>query len=106
MTIMMMMTVNLMRPGVRALCVKIKHELKIPPPYAQDHPTCPTPMALFMRRDQELMRPRAGRATWDVEKPGGRGGVVRLASVQGWLVDLGWESGMDVGDPSNKQQQS
>lgn len=31
------------------VCV-IKHELKIPPPYAMAHPTCPTPIAMFMRR--------------------------------------------------------
>lgn len=65
-----MMTVNLMRPGARALCV-IKHELKIPPPYAHGHPTCPTPIAMFMRKGPGAsMRPRAGRATWDVEQPG------------------------------------
>lgn len=37
------------------------------------------------------MRPRAGRATWDVEQPGTEVGVVRLASVQGCLVESGWD---------------
>lgn len=37
------------------------------------------------------MRPRAGRATWDVEQPGTEVDVVRLASAQGCLVESGWD---------------
>ena len=92
------------------MCV-IKHELKIPPPYAMVPPHLPHPYCNVHAKEgtRELaLRPRAGRATWNVEAAWGRGGVVRLASVsRGGRVELSW-AGMEVArDPHrNNQQQS
>lgn len=47
------MTGKLMRPGARALCM-IKHELKIPPPYATATPPAPPLLQCSCTWDQEL----------------------------------------------------
>lgn len=65
------------------MCV-IKHELKIPPPYAMATPPGPPLLQCSCERDQELACDSVlGAGHMDVEQPGVRVGVVRLASVQG-----------------------